>query len=251
MPRRPACTGARAWTAWAPTAACARRASGAPAASWTWTSARASRACTGAYATTWSTGERAAGCHQAVRLRGGRRGGGRDGDRGSWRFGHVLSSGRAPPCRFRCDCADTGYEGARCEQEVLECASAPCANNASCLEGLGSFRCLCWPGVCARARERVRVRARTPSGAGAQAEEGCPGTTWPCAHTLSGLSQVCACDCNFSEPQFPDLLNRANHSTCSWAVLRRVRRCSAHQALVQGPARAERSVMLVITVTRC
>lgn len=94
--------------------------------------------------------------------------------------------------------------------------------------------------VCARARERVRVRPRTPSGAGAQAEEDCPGTTWRCAHTLSGLSPVCACECNFSEPQFPDLLNTANHSTCSWAVLRRVKRCSAHQALVQGPARAER-----------
>lgn len=59
MPRRPVCTGARAWTAWAPTAACAGRGMGAPAASWTWTSARASRASTGASATTWSTGERA------------------------------------------------------------------------------------------------------------------------------------------------------------------------------------------------
>lgn len=57
MPRRPVCTAARAWTAWAPTAACARQAMGAPAASWTWTSARASRARTGASATTWSTGE--------------------------------------------------------------------------------------------------------------------------------------------------------------------------------------------------
>lgn len=61
----------------------------------------------------------------------------------------------APRSRFRCDCADTGYEGARCEQEVLECASAPCAHNASCLEGLGSFRCLCWPGACARARAQA------------------------------------------------------------------------------------------------
>lgn len=73
-----------------------------------------------------------------------------------WRQGVLPLS--APRSRFRCDCADTGYEGARCEQEVLECASAPCAHNASCLEGLGSFRCLCWPGACARAHsfsERV------------------------------------------------------------------------------------------------
>lgn len=73
-----------------------------------------------------------------------------------WRQGVLPLS--APRSRFRCDCADTGYEGAHCEQEVLECASAPCAHNASCLEGLGSFRCLCWPGACARAHsfsERV------------------------------------------------------------------------------------------------
>ena len=67
MPRGPACTGARAWTAWAPTAACARRATGARAASWTWTSARASRARTGAGATTWSTGERTEAWEGAAR----------------------------------------------------------------------------------------------------------------------------------------------------------------------------------------
>lgn len=74
MPRRPACTGARAWTAWAPTAACARRATGAPAASWTWTSARASRVRTGASATTWLTGERTEAWAAAA---GKRRGAGR------------------------------------------------------------------------------------------------------------------------------------------------------------------------------
>lgn len=66
MLQRPACTGARAWTVWAPTAACARRATGVPAASWTWTNARVSRALTGACATTWSMGERAAGCLKAL-----------------------------------------------------------------------------------------------------------------------------------------------------------------------------------------
>lgn len=74
MPRHPACTGVRAWTAWAPTAAFAHWATGAPAASWTWTSARANRARTGACATTWSTGERE-GARRARKVGG--RGGGR------------------------------------------------------------------------------------------------------------------------------------------------------------------------------
>lgn len=67
---------------------------------------------------------------------------------GRWAAGWARA--QLPPAHasFRCDCADTGYEGARCEQEVLECASAPCAHNASCLDGFRSFRCLCWPGVC-------------------------------------------------------------------------------------------------------
>lgn len=66
MLQRPACTGARAWTAWAPTAVCVRQATGVPAASWTWTNARVSRALTGASATTWSTGEQAARCPKAL-----------------------------------------------------------------------------------------------------------------------------------------------------------------------------------------
>lgn len=90
-----------------------------------------------------------------------------------WRAGRALSSGRAPRSRFRCDCADTGYEGARCEQEVLECASEPCAHNASCLEGLGSFRCLCWPGVCARARARAQAGGARTAWGGAQSVCAC------------------------------------------------------------------------------
>lgn len=94
----------------------------------------------------------------------------------------------APRFRFQCDCADTGYEGARCEQEVLECASAPCANNASCVEGLGSFRCLCWPGVCVRARARARARAPPWGG-----REVCA-----CAHLPSACGHVTAASLNFT-----------------------------------------------------
>lgn len=97
-----------------------------------------------------------------------------------------LSAARS---RFRCDCADTGYEGVHCEQEVLECASAPCAHNASCLEGLRSFRCLCWPGAC------VRVLARA---GGVGAAWGGPFGVPLCARALSGPSRGCARDCNFS-----------------------------------------------------
>lgn len=121
---------------------------------------------------------------------------------GRW-GGRALRPGRARP-RFRCDCADTGYEGARCEQEVLECASAPCAHNASCLDGLGSFRCLCWPGACVRARDRARSWGRGLGRgrcAAVRMRERC-------------LGSLSAFDRNLSEPQFPDPYNRADNGTC-------------------------------------
>lgn len=133
VPLCPACMGAPVWMVWAPTAACVPLAMGAPAASWTSTNARASRARMGACAMTWSTGE------ESSRVEGEGMVVGRAGLR-------VSSVRILPLLRFRCDCTDTGYEGARCELEVLECASAPCKHNGSCIEGLGSFRCLCWPG---------------------------------------------------------------------------------------------------------
>lgn len=36
--------------------------------------------------------------------------------------------------------------GVTCEAEVDECASEPCLNGGSCLDGVGSYRCVCAPG---------------------------------------------------------------------------------------------------------
>lgn len=44
-----------------------------------------------------------------------------------------------------CSC-DVGYEGERCETNVNECKSNPCKNNATCEDGINSFRCRCLPG---------------------------------------------------------------------------------------------------------
>ncbi|KPI91036.1 Fat-like cadherin-related tumor suppressor-like [Papilio xuthus] len=67
-------------------------------------------------------------------------------ERGRWCTPGVCAHGgacedgeRGPACRCR------GYYGPRCEYDVDECAGEPCLNGATCLNELGSFRCLCPP----------------------------------------------------------------------------------------------------------
>lgn len=47
---------------------------------------------------------------------------------------------------YQCDCSDTGFEGDHCELDILECASEPCLNNATCVEGIKNYSCACWTG---------------------------------------------------------------------------------------------------------
>ena len=39
-----------------------------------------------------------------------------------------------------------GYEGAICENDVMECLSAPCQNGGACRDDVGSFMCDCLEG---------------------------------------------------------------------------------------------------------
>lgn len=44
-----------------------------------------------------------------------------------------------------CTC-ENGFTGYRCEIQVNECTSSPCANGATCIEEINAFRCECAPG---------------------------------------------------------------------------------------------------------
>uniref|UniRef100_A0A5F9DHB2 Protein delta homolog 2 n=1 Tax=Oryctolagus cuniculus TaxID=9986 RepID=A0A5F9DHB2_RABIT len=78
---------------------------------------------------------------------------------------HVLSRPSLPssPCRnggqcqddrgfalnFTCRCL-AGFVGARCELNVDDCLMRPCANGATCLDGINRFSCLCPEGFAGR-----------------------------------------------------------------------------------------------------
>uniref|UniRef100_A0AAQ6ADV3 Notch receptor 3 n=1 Tax=Amphiprion ocellaris TaxID=80972 RepID=A0AAQ6ADV3_AMPOC len=45
---------------------------------------------------------------------------------------------------FQCQCG-RGYAGPRCEIDINECLSMPCQNDATCLDRIGEFTCICMP----------------------------------------------------------------------------------------------------------
>lgn len=61
---------------------------------------------------------------------------------------------------FHCECL-RGYAGPRCEMDVNECHSDPCQNDATCLDKIGGFTCLCMPGT--RAGWRAGAAPETPT----------------------------------------------------------------------------------------
>uniref|UniRef100_A0A8C6SIA1 Delta-like protein n=1 Tax=Neogobius melanostomus TaxID=47308 RepID=A0A8C6SIA1_9GOBI len=54
-----------------------------------------------------------------------------------------------PQGNFSCSC-EPGFSGAYCHENINDCASTPCKNGGTCLDGVSSFHCLCpdgWDGL--------------------------------------------------------------------------------------------------------
>lgn len=51
---------------------------------------------------------------------------------------------------FACGCLNVGFVGALCNIDYNECASQPCGNGATCVNGVAQFTCQCpigWQGL--------------------------------------------------------------------------------------------------------
>uniref|UniRef100_A0A1A8QS52 Delta-like protein n=1 Tax=Nothobranchius rachovii TaxID=451742 RepID=A0A1A8QS52_9TELE len=83
---------------------------------------------------------------------------------------HILSNicgphGRCislPAGNFSCSC-DVGFTGTYCHENVNDCASSPCKNGGTCIDGINSFECVCpdgWEGTICEAD--VNECSRTP-----------------------------------------------------------------------------------------
>ncbi|XP_060581989.1 fibropellin-1-like [Ruditapes philippinarum] len=44
-----------------------------------------------------------------------------------------------------CDCADNGYTGELCETNIDDCATNPCNNGGTCVDGINDYTCTCPP----------------------------------------------------------------------------------------------------------
>ena len=63
-----------------------------------------------------------------------------------WVWGQPGSASSALPLGMQMSVCLGPCPGVTCETEVDECASAPCLHGGSCLDGVGSYRCVCAPG---------------------------------------------------------------------------------------------------------
>ncbi|VVC92301.1 unnamed protein product [Leptidea sinapis] len=107
----------------------------------------------------------------------------------------------APSPGFVCTC-ERGWGGARCDQDIDDCAAAPCRHGGTCRDRLDAFVCDCPPGwtgaTCADVFVPVDVDECSGGGAGpAEAAVGAEGGLGPCVNAAacnnSAGGYSCAC----------------------------------------------------------
>ncbi|XP_060587615.1 neurocan core protein-like isoform X2 [Ruditapes philippinarum] len=52
--------------------------------------------------------------------------------------------------RLFCDCSDNGFTGEFCETNIDDCATDPCDNNGTCVDGINNYTCTCQPDTTGR-----------------------------------------------------------------------------------------------------
>ncbi|XP_033836071.2 protein delta homolog 2 [Periophthalmus magnuspinnatus] len=87
---------------------------------------------------------------------------------------------------FSCRCL-SGFSGARCEVDVDDCALSPCANGATCTDGVNRFTCTCASGFSGRfCSVNVDECASRPCANGGRCLDQANGYRCLCRHGYAG-----------------------------------------------------------------
>ena len=101
---------------------------------------------------------------------------------------------------FKCTCS-LGYTGSLCDTNIDECASQPCNNNGTCIDGVDNFVCNCQPGFNgSKCEVNIDECESKPCQNSMQCVDGVNKYTCDCQGRYTGIN----CDADVDECQNPD-----------------------------------------------